>query len=53
MVTPTTPLKNSPKIGRRPGSYRHDRHLLDEDLTFSLVEDPDDEDAEPRIEFAK
>ena len=27
--------------------------VLDEDLTFSLVEDPDDEDAEPHIEFAK
>ena len=27
--------------------------ILDEDLTFSLIEDPDDEDADPRIEFAR
>ena len=27
--------------------------LLDEDLTFFVIEDPEDEEAEPRIEFAK
>ena len=27
--------------------------VLDQDLAFTLVEDPDDEDAEPRIQFAK
>ena len=27
--------------------------ILDEDLVFCLIEDPDDEDADPRIEFAK
>jgi hypothetical protein len=27
--------------------------VLDEDLAFSLTEDPDDDEAEPTIEFAK
>jgi hypothetical protein len=27
--------------------------ILDDDLAFELVEDPDDEDGEPRIEYIK
>lgn len=27
--------------------------ILDDDLTFELVEDPDNEDAEPKIEYIK